>query len=122
MKQIKKLKIIVVLAASLLLLLALFAVVNAQGHTADQLENAGWACINAGPHNWVHCFPPAAQGNPATIQVKVFDDEGNNDYLGAEILIHQDVYHGQPCMTDGGGPYEPVPETPYLACHHFATD
>ena len=126
MKQIKKLKIVVVLAASLLLLLALFTVAYARGgHTSAQLENAGCACGNAGPHNWVHCFPPAKRGNPATIQVKVFGVPGD-PFLGTEILIHRDIYNGQPCPTDGGGPYEPLfpqpPNIPYYACHHFATD
>jgi hypothetical protein len=30
----------------------------AQGHTSDQLSDEGWTCVNTGPHNWMHCFPP----------------------------------------------------------------
>ena len=103
MKQFKKFKTIVVLAASLLLMLALFSVAYAQGHTTDQLEAAGWNYVNAGPNNWLHCFPPG-QGNAKTLQVKVFGVSGD-PFLGTEILIHQDVYAGQPCATDGGEPY-----------------
>ena len=124
MKKMLTLRVISVLAAMLLLLLA-FSVVYAHGHTADQLDKAGWACGPAGPHDWIHCFPPAARGNPSTIQVKVFGVEGH-PFLGTEILIHKDRYNGQPCMTDGGGPYEPLfpdpPNIPYYACHHFDTD
>jgi hypothetical protein len=124
MKRILTLRVISVLAAVLLLLLA-FSVVYAHGHTADQLAKAGWACDNAGPHNWVHCFKknPTVQPAPPTIQIKVFGEEGH-PFLGTEILVRPDVYKGQPCAQDGGEEYDTVvlgPNT-WRACHHFDTD
>ncbi len=84
---------------------------------------AGWNCFNAGPNNWMHCNPPKT-GNPdtivKTIQVKVFGEDGH-PFLGTEILVHESIYNGQPCMTDGGGPYHFLGFIPYYACHHFAT-
>lgn len=120
MKHLKKLKIIVVLAASLILLLGLFSVASAKGSAADQLENAGWGCEIAGPHGWLHCFGP---GGGQTIRVKVFSADGDT-FLGTELLIHASVYAGQPCATDGGAPYtdlQPALGIPYYACHFFNT-
>ncbi len=97
---------------------------SARVHTSDQLEKAGWSCENAGPFNWTHCFPPGTnmkEAPPATIQVKVFGEEGL-PFKGTEILIREDLYKGQPCATDDGGMYHFLGEDfPYYACHHFGT-
>ena len=127
---------IVMFAALLLLLLASTA--SAHGLDTEKLENAGWDCSIAGPHGWVHCFPPGApmtKGKATT--VKVFDCQGpsctvgeegafdgvGHPFLGTELLIHSSVYNDQGCATDGGEAYHPV-ETPigvFYACHHFDT-
>ena len=97
---------------------------SAHGGTSSQLENAGWFCFNAGPNNWTHCNPPGTNmknAPPATIQVKVFGEEGH-PFLGTEILVRADLYSGQPCATDGGETYHFLGEEfPYYACHHFST-
>ena len=120
-----KIRIIVVISAlATLLLLVSVASANGRSHTSAQLDNAGWTCNNAGPHNWVHCFTPGVDlsSNPATVQVKVFGEKGD-PFLGAEILIRADLYGGQPCPQDGGGPYVLIafPFGDYNACHHFDT-
>jgi hypothetical protein len=131
-----KIRAFVVLLAALLLLVLVTAV-SAHGLDTDTLTKAGWGCMIAGDHGWVHCFPPGSpmeKGKATT--VKVFDckepdctDEGGGDFsgvghpfLGTELLIHESVYHGQPCMTDGGEAYHSLaPVLPFYACHHFDT-
>lgn len=121
-----KLTTVGVLGALVLLLLAA-TVGYAQGHTADQLEEAGWTCfpIPIGGVVWIHCFPPATDLSgdpPATIQVKVFDEPGH-PFLGTELLIRADLYNDQPCPQDGKDTYDDLSEEglPYFACHHFDT-
>jgi hypothetical protein len=92
------------------------------GHTSSQLERAGWVCDNAGPNNWVHCFPPGAFSSLTTLTVKVFSVDGNT-FLGTEILIQDGYYHDQPCIAEGGGPFTFLPQAAtglpadYWACH-----
>jgi hypothetical protein len=114
----KKLLFVVVL---LVLLTTGVVAASAGGHNADQLTRAGWDCGPAGPNDWVHCTPPGTGASDATIVVKVFDVPGY-PFLGTELLISVDLYRGQPCETDGGGPYHDLrPDAPYFACHHFDT-
>jgi hypothetical protein len=123
-----KLKVLVVLL-TLVVLASLATAALAKGVNPAQLSQAGWACMNAGPHNWVHCFPPGAGASPATMSVRVFDTQDVSateaEFLGTELLIHVDLYHGQPCPQNGLSEYEDLrPETglPYYACHHFETE
>lgn len=118
MKQ--KLLLIVVL---LVLLTSTVVAASAQGHNADQLTNAGWFCVNAGPNNWVHCLKPGFDPTSESQIVKVFSEDGLT-FLGTELLIRADLYAGQPCATDKGGDYEllsGVFPVDYRACHHFET-
>lgn len=122
-------KMIAVLIAMLLLVVA-FTVAYA-GPTSEQLENAGFTCINTGPYNFTHCFPPymtipddLGSGKFETVQVKVFDEAGTT-FLGTELLVRADLYKWQPCPQDGGGPYDDlteVPGIPYFGCHHFSRE
>ena len=111
-------KKIVILLGVLLLMLS-FTAAYAQGHSAGQLEGAGFTCFNAGPFDFTHCLKkfPAAEGGPPTVQVKVFSEDGM-EFLGTEILVRPDIYNGQPCPQDGGGDYDLGPEG-YRACHRF---
>jgi hypothetical protein len=141
-KKMLKLKMISVLAALLLLLLAV-TVAYAQGHTPDQLANAGRTCVPAGPNLWIHCFPSTVDfpddlinGVPKTVQVQVFGEvppEEGLQFLGTELLIHEDLFlkgkgNQQPCPQDphedgGKGTYhylgDEPPFFPYYACHHY---
>ena len=118
-------KVIGILAAMVLLLLAV-TVAGAAGHTSDQLANAGWDCIPAGPSLWIHCAPPSVdfpedvgKGERANIQVKVFDDE-DGAYLGTELLSRADLYNDNtPCPQDGLEEYGTL--AGYRTCHHFYT-
>jgi hypothetical protein len=109
-----KFKYVSIMFAFLLMMVAV-ATVGAAGHTASQLEDAGWACEVAGPHDWVHCSKDKSV-NPNTIPVKVFSNDGS-DFLGTELLIRDDLYNGQPCPQEGGGEYFLLPFG-YRACHH----
>jgi hypothetical protein len=125
MEKIKMKKVIGILAAMVLLLLAV-TVAGAAGHTSDQLANAGWDCIPAGPSLWIHCAPPSVdfpedvgKGERATIQVKVFGVSGS-PFLGTELLVRADLYNDNtPCAQDGGGEYGTL--AGYRTCHHFYT-
>lgn len=116
----------------LVLFLAIFlaaGAVAAGGQNPAQLSNAGWTCFNAGPHNWVHCYPPGTGNSANTINIKVFETSEvgaeTAEYLGTELLIHADVYNEQGCPQDGLSTYEdmfPTTGLPYYACHHFEVD
>jgi len=127
-------KLIFLLAV--LLLLIVVSTVSAHGNDSGKLSNAGWGCMIAGDHGWVHCFAPGksmTQGKTSVVQV--FDCQSpdcvdlgggafsgvGHPFLGTELLIHADVYNGQPCATDGGEPYHFLGFIPFYACHHFET-
>jgi hypothetical protein len=140
MKKLLKYKLVAVLAAVLLLLLAV-TVAYAHGHTSDQLVRAGRTCIPAGPNNWIHCFPSTidfpvdlVNGVPATVQVKVFtnpaDTNEEQSFLGTELLIREDLFERglgeqRPCAPDPHGEepgtYHHLGFAPYYACHNFDT-
>jgi hypothetical protein len=126
-KEQMKLKTTVVLIILVLSALSV-AGVSANGQNPAQLTRAGWDCFNAGPHNWVHCTPPGAAASPATMSVKVFDTEDVGaivaDFFGTELLIHRDIYSGQPCPQNDLESYEDLSDIglPYFACHHFDTE
>lgn len=121
----KKLSRLVIVGFSIALLgLVLSPAADARGPSHIKLAEHGWMCITTGPNNWVHCFPPGNSASDVTTTVRVFDTtdlEEDGDLLGTELLIHDRVFHGQPCPQDGGS-YLPVLGTPYMACHRFATD
>ena len=103
---------------------------STKGNSPAQLTRAGWLCVNAGPDNLVHCFPPGAFSSSASISVSVFDTTDpaatSAEFLGTEILIRADLYAGQPCPQNGGE-YELLPSAvtglpaDYRACHHYET-
>lgn len=129
-----KIRIIAVLLTLFALATLATTVVLADSINPAQLVQAGWDCINAGPDNYVHCFPPGAGASPRTISVRVFKTQDVNasevEFLGTEQLIHVDTYNEQPCpqLNGPGGEQEayedlrlsPAP-LPYFACHHYAT-
>lgn len=108
------------LSIALLTSLALLASTPALGGvTATKLEQAGYACFNSGPSNWIHCLRPGKFGFPS-VPVKVFSEDGN-EFLGTEQLLRYDVYKGQPCPQDELDEWDYLGDPPYYACHHFHT-
>jgi hypothetical protein len=94
----------------------------ADAHTAGQLSRAGWDCFPAGPYGWIHCLDidRIVRGSPS-VPVKVFSVDGS-DFLGTELLLHEDVYAGQSCPQDALDLWGPSADAPgYFACHHFLT-
>ncbi|MDX1612778.1 MAG: hypothetical protein R3300_00635 [Candidatus Promineifilaceae bacterium] len=99
---------------------------NGQGVTPEKLENAGWDCFSHIP-GAIHCvkdFDALLAGEEATHVILAFDSM-TGEFWGAEFLIRQDLYHGQPCPQDkvGGspGPYIDLSSDGlnYFVCHHF---
>ncbi len=103
--------------------LAIGGPADARGPGNTHLAAQGWTCVTAGPNGWVHCFPPGFDRSDRSITVRVFDSTDttvDGTLLGTELLIHDEVFAGQPCPQDGGA-YEPLAGTPFWACHRFAT-
>ena len=92
---------------------------TAGGLTSSQLERAGYVCFPAGPNSWIHCLLERKLGK-RSIPVKVFSVDGE-EFLGTELLLHADIYSGQPCPQDGLDTWDPLALPGYFACHHFDT-
>jgi hypothetical protein len=99
--------------------------------TQSKLEKAGWTCIAPLPvTDEQHCFGPNGfegliSGEAKAVKALVFDPSGQ-EFLGVEINIRSDVFHGQPCPTDPPT-YEytylgPIFGLDYWACHRFDSD
>ena len=104
-------------------ILAVFASpAGARGHTADQMERAGYDCLNFPPHGWKHCldFDALLAGEVVVIPVKVFSGDGL-EFLGTELLLHEDVYRAQPCPQNDMDIWDGPNDFGYYACHHFNT-
>lgn len=103
------------------LLLVLAPAATAAPHNAAQMERAGYDCFAAGPSGWTHCMDldKLISGHPV-VTVNVFSVNGS-DFLGTELLLRDDLYQDQPCPQDGGGAWDRLAGTPYMACHHFYT-
>jgi hypothetical protein len=110
---------------------------SAGAATASQLDNkAGWTCIAPQPvSDELHCFGPKGferfiANDAKVVKALVFDPSGQ-EFLGVEVNVRDDVFHGQPCPTD-----PPTYEYTYLrpiflplgldldywACHRFDSD
>lgn len=95
---------------------------SSSGHTADQLINAGWECVTP-PNDNIHCTKVIEElGTAPRLTFRVFDVR-TGEYLGTEMLVHVDVFTGEPCPTDPpSGEYtdlRPILGLPYFACHRY---
>lgn len=79
------------------------------GLSPAQLSSQGWHCFDH-PTLGVHCAAPGQEWPPSgpTSQLLYFfnthDVESTvPDFTGTETLLHDDLYHGQPCPTQPGG-------------------
>jgi len=121
-----------VLVAGLLAVAAMaVSAAGAGAVTQSQLEKADWTCITAPPlTDEQHCFGPKGFDRFVTEEAKavkalVFDPSGQ-EYLGTELNVRGDIFHGQPCPTDPPT-FEytylrPVFGLDYWACHRFDSD
>jgi hypothetical protein len=124
--------VIVGLSVGLLAAVALAgSAAPAAAATAPQLEKAGWTCVAPVPvTDEQHCFAPNGFQRLITEEAKavkalVFDPSGQ-EFLGVEINVRGDIFHGQPCPTDPPT-YEytylgPIFGLDYWACHRFDSD
>jgi hypothetical protein len=104
-------------------------VAEAHGLSPAKLSRAGWTCFNV-PGLGVHCQTPGSDASSASIPISVFDtsDPGatHAEFLGTEILIRADLYHGQPCPQEDHDEYHGLdlfgdPAIDYYACHRYYT-
>ncbi len=119
----KRIVLLATAAAVMALAMALSAgIVAAQAPGPAQLVQRGWTCFDVSGPLGVHCQPPGADASDATIPLKVYDTQDPTaeqaPFLGTEILIREDLYHGQPCPQEGLEEYELLPNG-YYACHHY---
>jgi hypothetical protein len=121
--------IIGLLAAALT---SLAVAVPASAVTTTQLDRARWECIAPLPvTDELHCVRRGGlarlfSGEARTMPMLVFDASGET-FLGTEINVRGDVFHGQRCPKDPPT-YEytylgeTFPGLDYWACHHFDSD
>lgn len=119
---------------AVVLAVLLFAVpaTSAGGVSPAKLVKAGWDCIVV--FDAVHCAPPGGlarvlDGSARTMTFLVFEGEDpeaqDATFLGTEIIIRDDIFHGQPCPTDPPGEYTHLGSGPhniglnYWACHQY---
>jgi hypothetical protein len=91
--------------------------------TPASLSAAGWTCFNV-PGLGVHCLAPGDSFAGPTVQLLYFfgttdPTDAEAAFTGTETLIRADLYRGQPCPTEGGGPYTFLADLGYYACHHL---
>jgi hypothetical protein len=112
-------------------LTSLAVAVPASAVTASQLKAAHWDCIAPLPvTDELHCVRRGGldrlfSGEARTVPMLVFDASGET-FLGTEINVRGDVFHGQPCPKDPPT-YEytylgPIFGLDYWACHRFDSD
>ena len=107
-------------ATTALLVVAMAGAASAgSGNGPDQLERAGWDCfsIPLGIHCTQH-LDALESGEAVAVPVMVFE-HGTEDFLGTELLVHDDVFNAQPCPQDGGEYFRVAGS--YWACHHYET-
>jgi hypothetical protein len=95
---------------------------SSSGHTAEQLMNAGWECVTP-PGDNVHCTKAIEElGTAPRVTFRVFHVV-TGEFLGTEMLVHVDVFKGEPCPTDPPSQeytdLRPILGLPYFACHRY---
>lgn len=113
-------RLVSITITSAALALAIAVPVSAHGVSPAKLAAAGWECFNVEGLG-VHCFPPGHHASTATLTVLYFatTDPADTDapFSGTELLLREDLYHGQPCPQEGTDSWHLLPFG-YYACHH----
>lgn len=104
-----------------------YASPGAVDFTPEDLVGRGWTCFTPPVPNRIVCsrpnqgFPtvgdPPPADRPASFTFILFD--GQENFVGTEVLIRTDLYQGQVCGQTGE-PYVFVPVIGYYECVHRA--
>lgn len=123
-------RMLVILSAAALAVAMIAAPASARGPNPDRLEQAGWFCFGH-EDPAIHCLPNSGEGvftGEAESSLIMTWGTATGEFWGTELLIHEDLYNGQPCPQDplnGGEPgaYIHLSDLglplPYFVCHHF---
>ena len=129
-------RLLATLSATALLVVAM-AMPAAADLKPDRLPAAAWTCFEHldAWHCGTHVDELFAGDEPNTVTLLTWglNSEGQpGEFWGTELLVHDDVYAGQPCphdplhapLGDGTpGAYVDVADLgvpmPYVVCHHF---
>jgi hypothetical protein len=127
--SMRKIDTITTMGLAFALVLALLAtalplaLADGEGNSPAQLAAHGWTCANV--EGQVHCWRAGTTFMEPSVAIKYFDTTDpastNAPYLGTEILVHDHLYAGQPCPSEGLDQYTDLSLTlglPYFACHH----
>ena len=109
-------------AALVAVLAAGVAPAAANGPDPGQLQGQGWVCIDIPPLG-LHCDNPGVtkrtdggfDWSSASWPELVFD-AATGQFLGTEVGIRDDLWHGRPCPKDQD---IWVPDVGHHFCHHF---
>jgi hypothetical protein len=103
---------------------ALVAQASAGHLSPTDLTNRGWSCFEPIPNRIVCSHPnqgfptvgnPPPADRPPTFSFFIFSSTGA--FVGTELLLRTDLYHGQTCESTDG-PYDFVPVIGYYECIH----
>ncbi len=115
-------RVLIIAVAALVSTVPVALAFASDGHNAQQLVNAGWECVTP-PGDNVHCTQSlAALGSADYVTFHVFH-RTTGEFLGTELLVHIDVFKGQPCPTDPPSrqftDLKPILGLDYYACHRY---
>lgn len=119
---------LVILSTAALSVAMIAAPAAGRGPDPDRLAQAGWFCFgHEAPAT--HCLPDgdAVFSGEAASSLIMTWGTATGEFWGTELLIHEDLYKGQPCPQDlvDGVPSTYIHLTdlglplPYFVCHHF---
>ncbi|HEY4705691.1 MAG TPA: hypothetical protein VII27_08170 [Thermoplasmata archaeon] len=125
-RKLSRLGVIAALGVLFVLALAVVPPAAASGVSPAKLTKAGWDCIVV--FGALHCAPPGGfarvlSGTAETMTFLVFGTTTEAPFLGTELIIRADLFHGQPCPQDPPSmEYTylfPLIGLDYYACHHY---
>jgi len=121
-------RVLVMVSATALFMATIVGTAVAKGPQPDRLASAGWFCFGHDSPA-IHCVPDGAAVFSGEAKASLIMTWGSDtgEFWGTELLIHEDIYNGQPCPQDlvNGEPSTYIHlndlglELPYLVCHHF---
>lgn len=90
----------------------------AGGSTLGQAARAGYDCFDIGD-GLGHCINWKSAGGKA-LTLLVFESmDPDAEKIATEILLHESVYHDQPCPQEERAHWVYLGGLRYYACHHY---